>query len=861
MTAHYNAYFNGIESFKEGKTKIETNYKDDYNKVLPVFQFGDEQISKTIYPEMDRAILKASKVIQRHEIVPKSSKKKKKKKRKRKKKKKKKRKKKKKGKEDKSDVHKNWIDDSYLLIGKSHFYKYDYPEALESFEYVAKHYRKYPIKYYAQIWMMRTYNQTGEFGSTQTIRDRIYDKKRKDELEKQPKKFMAELAATDADYFIQQKMYGHAIEPLERAIELTRKRKIRVRYVYILAQLYQEKREFVRASQYYVEVLKMNPSYEMAFNAQINRAKGLSGKGTQQIRKELEKMLSDEKNSEYFDQIYYALAGLAQRDGEQEAVIDYLKLCISHSVNNDIQKGMAYERLANIYFDRPDYPIAKAYYDSASTTLPDTHENYRDVLNRKNSLKDIVKYLNVIAYEDSLQQLAGMSESEREKVIDNIIQKIIDDELKEKQAENSPKFRTTDESDKPKSGSMWYFYNPSAMSFGYKEFVRKWGDRKLTDNWRRKNKNSLDPDMFDDELADGKEEDDFYEIKGDPKQRESYLENIPTNRTEMKASNERMMDAYYNLGIVYKELLLDDIQAIETFEQLLERFPESEYRLSTCYQLYRLHLGQNNVAKANRYRNIILDEYPNSDYAKLIQNPEYIKTLQAAKNKIERYYDQTYRAYTHGQYELVISRCEVSDSLFPKNKFQAKFDYLEALSIGKSRNILEFEKALQEVVANHPDDEVKPRAEETLALIAKVKMTLKDSSFSGTSLPAEVIYSYNKKLAHYYIIVVPDSAITLNKLTTDFSNYNSKFFSMSNLQTKSMLLDDDTHIIIIQKFSDGNKAIKYYDSIVQNRKEIVALPPGDFPQFIISSANFPLFYKEKKVENYSAFFQDNYLSN
>ncbi len=861
MTARYNAYFNGNESFKEGKAKLEQNYKDDYTKILTVFRFGDEQISKTIYPEMDRAILKASKVIQRHEIVPKSSKKKKKKKRK--KRKRYKKKKKKKGAKDKEDIHKNWIDDSYLLIGKSHFYKYDFPEAMESFEYVAIHYKKYRIKYYALIWMMRIYNRTGEFGSTQSIRDRIYDKKNINDLEKQPKKLLAELAATEADYFIQQKMYGHAIEPLEKAIDLTKKRKIRVRYVYILAQLYQKKREFIKASQYYVQVLKMNPSYEMAFNAQINRAKGLSGKGSQDIRKELEKMLSDEKNSEYFDQIYYALAGLAQRDGEKKAVIEYLKLCIAYSVNNDVQKGMAYERLANIYFDKPNYPVAKAYYDSASTTLPDSYENYRDVVNKKNSLKDIVKYLNIITYEDSLQQLAGMTEKERKKVIDDIIQKVIDDELKERELENKPRFDPTPKDDMPRTGSMWYFYNSAAMSFGYKEFVRKWGDRKLADNWRRKNKNSIDPNMMDEDLAENEEDEDLlYEIKGDPKQRESYLKNIPTNRTEMKASNERMMDAYYSLGIVYKELLLDDDQAIKTFERLLERFPTTEYRLSTCYQLYRLHLGQSRIAKANKYRDIILNEYADSDYAKIIQNPEYIKTLQAEKNKIERYYDQTYRAYEHNQYELVISRCAVSDSLFPKNKFQAKFDYLEALSIGKSQNILEFEKALKQVVEKHPNDEVKPRAEATLALIAKIKMTLKDTGIvvvSDTS--RSEIYSYNSKMAHYYIIVIPDSAITLNKLTTGFSNYNTKFFSLSNLKTKSMLLDDDTHLIIIQKFSNSSKAIKYYDSIKENRKEIDALPPGDFPQFIISSANFPLFYKEKKIENYSAFFQDNYLSN
>ena len=37
----------------------------------------------------------------------------------------------------------------------------------------------------------------------------------------------------------------------------------------------------------------------------------------------------------------------------------------------------------------------------------------------------------------------------------------------------------------------WYFYNSTTLSFGYSEFTRKWGKRKLEDDWRRANKMSL----------------------------------------------------------------------------------------------------------------------------------------------------------------------------------------------------------------------------------------------------------------------------------------------------------------------------------------------------------------------------------
>jgi len=41
----------------------------------------------------------------------------------------------------------------------------------------------------------------------------------------------------------------------------------------------------------------------------------------------------------------------------------------------------------------------------------------------------------------------------------------------------------------------WYFYNPTTISRGLKEFQRKWGKRSLKDDWRRNNKASAFENM------------------------------------------------------------------------------------------------------------------------------------------------------------------------------------------------------------------------------------------------------------------------------------------------------------------------------------------------------------------------------
>ena len=48
-------------------------------------------------------------------------------------------------------------------------------------------------------------------------------------------------------------------------------------------------------------------------------------------------------------------------------------------------------------------------------------------------------------------------------------------------------------------GLGWYFDNPNTLSFGFSEFNRKWGKRKLEDDWRRSDKKTL---TFDGVLID-----------------------------------------------------------------------------------------------------------------------------------------------------------------------------------------------------------------------------------------------------------------------------------------------------------------------------------------------------------------------
>ena len=106
-------------------------------------------------------------------------------------------------------------------------------------------------------------------------------------------------------------------------------------------------------------------------------------------------------------------------------------------------------------------------------------------------------------------------------------------------------------------GLGWYFDNPNTLSFGFSEFNRKWGKRKLEDDWRRTNKKTL---TFEGTLIDTLTE------EFDPKKRESYLKGLPTTIQAIKSSNQKIIQAYFDAGVIYKEKLNDLNKSIETLK-------------------------------------------------------------------------------------------------------------------------------------------------------------------------------------------------------------------------------------------------------------------------------------------------------
>lgn len=848
MNARFNGYFYSRENMKETVQRVEKANKDDFSKQVPLFIYPTNTTAKNYYGDFDKSIKKSSVVIQRHAIVNKKT---------------------------KVEIPNacRWIDENYVLIGMSHFYKRDFFSALEAFEYVSKKYPNPEAKYTGMLWMIRTNNEIGSFSQSEPIIDEIRNAKDFPT----DRSFQREYAAVTADYYIKREDYAPAIKALTKAIALTKHKKVKARYTFVLAQLYEKAGDKNHASMYYGMVPKLHPqSYDMEFNARINRAKlfDVTAGDSKAIKKELHKMLRDDKNTEYRDQIYYVLADMEYREKNIPLALDYLNKSIRESTGNGTQKALSYLRRADIYFEQTDYKLAESNYDSTMSFLPKEYPDYDLISEKKKSLTALVTNLKVIALEDSVQMLAKLPEHERNAKIDKIIAQIEEDEKRaeeEKQNQQNNLLllnqNTTPTTDVTAANTgAWYFYNPSTVSFGIADFNKKWGVRKLEDNWRRSQKDQVIANSNAEDESNVTAVDSTSTAKNDKnnngkaktvkdkKDRNYYLQSIPLTPDDLAKSNNRILEAYYNVGSIYKEQLQNNVKSIAAFEELIKRYPDSKYKLPVYYQLYRTYLSMNNQPKADYYKNLIVNGSPESEYAMIIKNPESAKDIAAHKNEIENFYNETFQLYSEGKYSEALANCRKADTMYAKSNLMPKFSFIKAMSIGRTQDIDAFERALTQIVIKYPKDPVKAKAQEMLDLIKKQKSGVT----SDSATVEKQHFVFNEKGDYYWITVVDNGKGDLNKFKTSISNLNSESFSTDELHISNVFLDANHQLVTVQTFDGKEKAMNYYNFMKDKKSAFEALAPGTFFSFVISAENYTLFYKDKNIDEYKQFFTQNF---
>jgi tetratricopeptide (TPR) repeat protein len=845
MTARYNIYFNGYESFKSGLIKISTGFKDDYAEMLKVFEYSDPSTVTLCSSDMERAIQKASKLISLKSITAKPDIKEK-------------SQPSVKEKEllDKKEYN-EWVDDSYLLIAKARFYKQEFKEAASILNYCITEANDPLIKAEATIWLARIFSETGKYNESFRLIN---------ELEitadfTKPLKSM--YYTTLADLFIKQKKYSEAIEPLGKSIDLASGKRNRYRMTYLLAQLYEQTGDGVKATSLYREVVKMNPPYDIEFNARINIAGVFdSNSGNpQEIKRELEKMLKDSKNKDFQDQIYFALGNILMKEGNEKDALEFYRKSATIPSGNQKQKGRSYLALAVYYYEKTNYMKAGRYYDSAVFFLDQKHPDYLALKTRSQSLNALVSQLTVIQTEDSLQKVAFMKEPERNALISSIIAKIAKAESEGKVSEYADRYNLGQfyENERRSQGNIdqegkWYFYNQAALTFGRTEFRRRWGERKLEDNWRRSNKtrSSASQVSANSEEASQNVSDTSGAIL-DYKKPEFYLKNLPLTDSLVTISNEKIATALLNAGKAYSERILDQGKASETFESLINRFPENELVPEALYYLYKVNKELNN-SKSETYRQRLLQKYPESEFARILSDPSYYEKKMADLKISENLYQEAYNEYIGEKFTGAISLCDNALKKYPQDLLAPKFLLLRAYSVARVSDERNFKVELNTLIKTWPEAAESKKAADIIAFLNQKIPELKIEE--DKELAAE-LYSADTTLNHVFVLIITDPAFNINLATFDVISYNIDNYTNKNYRTEGLLVDNKYIMITVSGFADFVQTFDYYHAF--RTDQIVRNPSGTKMMiFVINDKNLAVLNKDKNPGRYQLFFIEKY---
>jgi tetratricopeptide (TPR) repeat protein len=846
LTARYNIYFNGYESFKAGLVKINNGYQDDYAEILKVFEYSDPSTVSLCASDMERSIQKASKLISLKSINAKPE-----------------------IKENRQPTEKEqelldrkeyneWVDDSYLLIGKARFYKHEYNEATAVFNYCIAEANDPAIKKEAVIWLARIYSESGNYNESLKLIN---------ELDITPdftKSLKSMYYTTLADLFIKQKKYSEAIDPLDKSIELASGKRTRYRLTYLLAQLFEKTGDGARAISLYREVVKKNPPYDVEFNARINIAGvfDINTGNPQEIRRELEKMLKDSKNKDFQDQIYFALGNMSMKEGNEIKALEYFRKSATVTSRNQKQKGRSYLALAGYYFEKPDYMKAGKYYDSAVFFLDQKHPDYLALKSKSQNLNALVSQLTIIQREDSLQRVALMPESERNALISSIIDKVIKDESEGKISEYSDRYNLGQyyENERRFQGNIdqegkWYFYNQAALTFGRTEFRRRWGDRKLEDNWRRSNRAKVSMSLVSSNANETSQNRiDSSATALDYKKPEFYLKNLPLTDSLIILSDEKIANALLNAGKAYSERILDQAKATETFESLINRFPGNELVPEALYNLYKVNKEGNN-AKSEGYRQRLLQKYPDSEFARILSDPAYYEKKIAALKMVEKIYGEAYDAYNNEKFNDAILLCDDAVKKYPQDLLAPKFMLLRSYSVARISDERSFKEELNNLIKAWPETAESKKAEEIIAFLNQKMPELKVEEDKKIAIE---LYVADTIKTHVFALIIPDPVFNINQATFDVISYNIDNFTNKNYKTEGVLVDNKYIMITVSGFPDYTQTFDYYKAFMV--EQYVRNPSGTkMMKFIISNDNLKVLNNDKNPGRYQLFFMDNYL--
>ncbi|MDD3078702.1 MAG: tetratricopeptide repeat protein [Paludibacter sp.] len=827
LNTRYNVYFNGKTSYDEGLKNILKANKEDYSNIIPMYPISKHDNAKAATSNMDRVIEKCRKSIKLHSIKQKPEK----------------------------NLRK-WNDPEYrlwynqeefnpalkeawMLLAKAEFHKSDFIGSVGTFTYITRHYPEdKDMVARCKLWIVRAYGEMGWIYEAEEVLSKI----RQDDLKSSS---IGLFTSVNADLLLKKHQYKEAIPFLELALKKERNKDLKQRFTYLLAQLYMKSGDKKNAFDAFSKVIKMNPPYEMEFNARIYRAE-LDNQNVDAVRKELTKMTKNANNKDYLDQINYALGMTYIQHNDTLKAIEYFNKSVEASTRNGFDKALTLITLGDLYYQKQNYIKSQPCYDEASKIITVDNDDYKRVSKLAETLGELVVQYETVQLQDSLQYLSTLTVDKQLEIINKVIEKLKADEKAAEEAQKAAAEKQTNDAmnGMPALGigtaGEWYFYNANLIKSGESQFLKKWGNRKLEDNWRRTNKSAP---LFAEDNTENK--DDLEQASDttaqkpdvtDNKNPEFYIKQIPKTPAQIAQSNVLIADALFNMGIIYKDKIEDFTQAVKTFEEFIQRFPNDTRIAQAYYECYMLGIKTNDSNLSELYKNKLIAEFPKSKYVEVISQPDYLERMERMYQEQDSLYTVTYEAYNRSDFSTVKKTVDFVKMNYPLSSLMPKFLFLNALTIGKTQNQTEFAKELNEIVAKYPESDVSAMSKDILALMMQGKESKKGTTTQGSLLAlrdketktaedSEIKkkkFTTDKESKHRLLLITSADKDGLNKLLYNIAAFNFTRFMIKDFDLAITKLDSTQTILSVTNF-DSYDEVDWYINSINNDPAIASL--------------------------------------
>ena len=746
ISSKYNILYNGDLFLNEGLDQLRNSYKDNFWDIIPVIVDNNITNSLPDYPTKNflKSEEKAIKVIQKMG--------------------------------DSRNSASNYINEAYLLLGKSRFYDKRYISSLQAFNYILKQDLK------SNIWLEAFYWRTLIYINLEQYELAKFSLEKELKENKISNRNLSLLYDSMSELYYKKGDYTSLIKSLKKAVKYSSNQEQIRRSFFIIAQSFMNLNKNDSASVYFQKSIdiKANNFTDIYLDANLK----LSLLKKQDVDEDyFNKMLKQPRNLMASSKINYYYALNSYDKGNYNDSEIQLNESLKQINDDEILKARVYKKLFEINLDQKNYLNASNYLDSVLNIIDNTKKEFY-ILNKKreklNSITDLEKQNKLI---DSLIYLS---------TLDSI-------KLKEFLTVGEDKFEIIKDEKTPsqKTLGLFYFNNQTAIENGKKQFKRLWGNRNRIDNWRVINQNIFISDNNSnksDKTKDNKLESSPFNAKSIP-----YLKYQKDSLNKIKNYN------YFKKGLYLYEYFKDFLTSENSLLKVDPNMVSENDYLQSRYYLYKIYSSPEfkNVEKSKGLKNLILKNYPNSIYAKNLNDDI------TAANKdfnIEEFFDKINLLVDKNRIDRAVSKI---DSILPKlssrsdlyslflkkNELQAKVNGIEL-----------YLKSLNELVEIFPEKsiELNTRIQFLKIIVARKSISISDDSYvlffvlnKNQKVESLVDYEYkvenydkDKDLLSIYGLSSPNDAQSILEeiIKKNKALSNNKYFVISTSQYINVLV-------------------------------------------------------------------------